>query len=101
MKEGPLSKLTITKGGQRTMQYKKIYDALPVFCADKGFRYIDEILCTNKELVEATFLLTYPDATQWSSTHKVCRSCRSDPTNSWCKKSSSIEDSYDGQDYLP
>ena len=36
MKDGPLSKLTITKGGQQATQYKKIIDALPVFCADKG-----------------------------------------------------------------
>ena len=36
MKDGPLSKLTITKGGQQATQYKKILDALPVFCADKG-----------------------------------------------------------------
>ena len=35
MKEGPLFKLTITKGGQQTTQYKKIHDALPVFCAEK------------------------------------------------------------------
>ena len=64
MKEGPLFKLTITKGGQRTTQYKKIIDALPVLCADKGFRYVGEIICTETELVEATFILTYPDATQ-------------------------------------
>ena len=36
MKDGPLSKLTITKGGQQATQYKKILDALLVFCADKG-----------------------------------------------------------------
>ena len=35
MKDGLLSKLTITKGGQQATQYKKIIDALPVFCADK------------------------------------------------------------------
>ena len=38
MNEGPLFKFTITKGVQQTTQYKKIHDALPVFCADKGFR---------------------------------------------------------------
>ena len=35
MKDRPLFKLTITKGGQRATQYKKVIDALPVFCADK------------------------------------------------------------------
>ena len=38
MKDGPLFKLTITKGGQQATQYKKIIDALPVFCADKGYK---------------------------------------------------------------
>ena len=71
MKEGPLFKLTISEGGQQTTQYKKIIDALPVLCADKGFRYIDEIICTNKEEVESTFLPAYPDANQWSTTHEV------------------------------
>ena len=68
MKDGPLSKLIITKGGQRATQYKKIIDALPVFCADKGYRFIDDVIHTNKELQESAFLPTYPDATRWSST---------------------------------
>ena len=71
MKEGPLFKLTITKGGQQTTQYKKIIDALPVLCADKGFRYVGEIIRTNTELVEATFIPTYPDETQWLTDHEV------------------------------
>ena len=71
MKEGPLFKLTITKGGQRTTQYKKIIDALPVLCADKGFRYVGKIICTEMELVEATFVPSYPDTTKWSSDHEV------------------------------
>ena len=71
MKEGPLFKLTITKGGQQTTQYKKIIDALPVLCADKGFRYIDEIIRTNKEEVESTFLPAYPDANQLFYNHEV------------------------------
>ena len=44
MKDGPLSKLTITKGGQRATQYKKIVDALPVFCADKEYKCIDNVI---------------------------------------------------------
>ena len=71
MKEGPLFKLTITKGGQQTTQYKKIHDALPVFCTDKGFRYIDDIICTNEELAESAFLPTYPSASQWSKSYQV------------------------------
>ena len=71
MKDGPLSKLTSTEGGQQATQYKKIVDALPVFCVDKGYRFIDNVICTNTELLEAAFLLTYPDATQWSSSYHV------------------------------
>ena len=36
MKDGPISKLTITETGHRPSQFKKLWDALPVFCADKG-----------------------------------------------------------------
>ena len=55
MKDGPLSKLTITKGGQEATQYKKIVDALPVFCVDKGYRSIDDVNCMNTKLLEAAF----------------------------------------------
>ena len=71
MKDGPLSKLTITKAGQHATQFKKIIDALPVFCADKGYRFIDDIIRTNKELLEAAFLPAYPDPTRWSTTYHV------------------------------
>ena len=68
MKDGLLAKLTITEGGQRATQDKKILDALPVFYADKGYKFIDDIIWTNTELLEAIFLPTYPNATLWSST---------------------------------
>ena len=71
MKDGPLSKLTITEGGQQATQYKKIIDVLPVFCADKGYKFIDDVIQTNTKLLEAAFLPTYPEATQWSSTYHV------------------------------
>ena len=70
-KDEPLSKLTITKGGEQATQYKKIIDALPVFCADKGYKFIDDVIRTNTELLQAAFLPTYPTATQWSSTYHV------------------------------
>ena len=71
MKDGPLSKLTITKGRQQATQYKKIIDALLVFCADKGYRFINDIIPTNTKLLKAAFLLTYPDATRCSSSYHV------------------------------
>ena len=64
MKDGPHSKLTITDGGQRATQYKKIIDTLPVFCADKGYKFIDDIIQTSTERLQASFLLTYLDAGQ-------------------------------------
>ena len=71
MKDGPLSKLTITEGGHQAIQYKKIIDALPVFCADKGYKFIDDIIWTSTERLQASFLPTYPDARQWSDTYHV------------------------------
>ena len=71
MKDGPLSKLTITKGGQRATQYKKIFDALPVFCADKGYKFINDIIRTNTEKVKSDFTPTYPLASQWSNIYHV------------------------------
>ena len=37
MKDGPISKLLITKIGHRPTQFKKIIDTLPVLCADNNF----------------------------------------------------------------
>ena len=71
MKDGPLSKLTITKGGQQATQYKKILDALPVFCADKGYKYIDNIIRTDTEKTISNFTPVYPLASQWSHTYYV------------------------------
>ena len=56
MKDGCISKLTITKTGHQATQYKKIIDTLPVLCVDKNFRYTNDILCTWTNLQEATFL---------------------------------------------
>ena len=41
MKDGRISELTITETGHRPSQFKKIYDALPVFCADKNYSGFD------------------------------------------------------------
>ena len=50
---------------------RRISDHLPVFCTDKGYKFIDDVILTNTELLEAAFLPTYPDATLWSSTFHV------------------------------
>ena len=71
MKDGPISKLTITETGHRPSQFKKISDALPVFCADKKYRGLNEVLCTGRDLVETDFMPAYPDANRWSTTHHV------------------------------
>ena len=71
MKDVPLSKLTITKGGQRATQYKKIVDALPVFCADKGYKFINNVIRTNTKQVRSAFMPTYPLASRWSNTYHV------------------------------
>ena len=71
MKDGPISKLIITKIGHRPTQFKKISDALPVLCADKNYQGLDEVLCTGRDRVETDFMPAYPNATRWSTTHHV------------------------------
>ena len=63
MNDGPLSKLTITESGQQATQYKKIIDALPVLRADKGYKFIDDVIRTNIEQVKVAFMPTYLVAT--------------------------------------
>ena len=71
MKDGPLSKLTITKDGQRATQYKKILDALPVFCVDKGYKFINYVIQTGIEQLQAAFMLPYPNTALWLNTYHV------------------------------
>ena len=63
MKDGCCSKLTIAKNVHRATQYKKIIDTLPVFCVDKNYIYINDIIPTGTKLFEAAFLPVYSDAT--------------------------------------
>ena len=71
MKDGCLSKLTISESSNRAIQYKKIVDALPVYCGDKQYQYIDDIICKNTKLLESAFLPPYLVATQWSTTYHI------------------------------
>ena len=71
MKDGPISKLTITETGHRPSQIKKICDALPLFCTDKNYCGFDEVLRTGRDKVEDDFMPAYPDANRWSTTHHV------------------------------
>ena len=71
MKDGLISKLTITKTGHWPSQFKKICDAVSVSCADKNYWALDEVLRTRRNKVEDDFMPAYPDATPWSTTHQV------------------------------
>ena len=71
MKDGPISKLLIIKTGHKFTQYKKITDTLPVLYAGKNFQGLDEVIQTGHNLVETDFMPTYPNFTQWSTTHYV------------------------------
>ena len=62
MKDGQISELTITETGHRPSQFKKICDVLPVFCADKNYQSLDEVLRTGRDLVEDDFLPAYLNA---------------------------------------
>ena len=71
MKDGLISKLTITKTGHRLSRFKKIRDALPIYCADKNYSCLDEGLRTGRDKVEDDFMSVYSNPNQWSSTHHI------------------------------
>ena len=71
MKDGQISELTITETGHRPSQFKKLYDALPVFCADKNYGGLNEVLRTGHDQVKGDFMPPYPNATLWSHTHQI------------------------------
>ena len=62
MKDIPISELTITETGHRPFQFKKIYDGLPVFCADKNYVGLNEVLHTGRDKGENDFIPAYPNA---------------------------------------
>ena len=66
-KDGCLNKLTTTKWSHWETQFKKIHNALSVLCADKGFKFVDNVIRTNKELVKADHLPTYLIESLWST----------------------------------
>ena len=65
MKDGCLNKLIITECSHQATQFKKIHNVLSVLCAEKEFKYVDDIICINKELVNVDHLSTYPNETRW------------------------------------
>ena len=71
MKDGPISEFTITETRHRPSQFKKLWDALPVFCADKIFGGLDEVLRTGHDQVKDDFMPPYPDAALWSHIHQI------------------------------
>ena len=71
IKDGPISKLIITKTGHQPTQYKKIVGTLLVLCVDKNYQGLDEVVRARNDLVEADFMPLCPDAIQWSATHHV------------------------------
>ena len=71
MKDCLISELTTTETGHRPSQFKKLYDALPLFCADKNYDGLDEVLCTGHDQVEGDFMPAYPNVNLWSYTHQI------------------------------
>ena len=62
MKDSPISKLTITETGHRTSQFKKLWDALSVLCADKSY---------GGHQVRGDFMPPNPNITLWFHTHQI------------------------------
>ena len=72
MKDGPISKLTITETEHKSTQYKKVIDTLPALCIDKNYQCnLDDIIQNGIDLVEANFTTPYPDANLWFTTYHV------------------------------
>ena len=71
MKDIPISKLTITETGQRPSQFKKLWDVLPVFWADKNYGGLDEVLRTGRDKVKDNFMPAYSKANLYSITHQI------------------------------
>ena len=71
MKDGYISKLTITETKHQATQYKKIIDTLPILCADKNYRCSNDVLCTQIDLDEADSTPPYPNSDLWSNTYDV------------------------------
>ena len=61
IKDGPISKLTITEAGHRPSQFKEICNALLVFCADKNYQGLNEVLHTGRDKVKDNFMPVNPD----------------------------------------
>ena len=70
MKDGPISKLIITKTRHRATQYKKIIDTLPILCATKNYQGIADVIQNRINLVEADFTPIYPNTNLWLKTYK-------------------------------
>ena len=45
----------------------KIYNVLSVFCTDKGYKCVDNVIHKNKEVDRAKHFPVYPDASKWST----------------------------------
>ena len=63
--------MTMTETGHRATQFKKIIDTVPVLCADKNYRCIDDVPRTWIDLDQADITLSYPDANIWSNTYDI------------------------------
>ena len=51
--------IVVSSDGNRATQYKILKDAIPVFCAKKGYNGVGGIVHDMKDWIESTF---YPDA---------------------------------------
>ena len=62
LNDGSLHKLTITEGLHQATQLKKKCNALSILCVNMNFKYLNDVICNNQELVEVNHILPYPDS---------------------------------------
>ena len=56
LNDGWLHKLTITEGLYWATQLKQFHDILPILCVEKGYKYLNNVVYNNQELVKATHM---------------------------------------------
>ena len=72
LQSGILKNVVITENtNKRPTQYRKMFLALPTFCAEQKFGGLDEIVRTMTDWDEATYYTKRPDVTEYAEKMKI------------------------------
>ena len=72
LQSGVLKNVVISENtNKRPMQFRKMYIALPTFCAEQKFSGLDEIVRKMEDWDESTFYTERPSVTEWAEEMNV------------------------------